>query len=561
MLAESPVLRAYIHPPESITFNSQNGGHFALSPDGQMLAFVGRDSTGRTNLWVRPMRSLTAQQLPGTAGANYPFWSPDNKQIAFFADGKLKRIDAAGGPALTICDAPNGRGGTWNSAGVILFAPENSSGLSKVSAAGGAPTVVTRPDTSRKEQNHRFPTFLPNGDHFLYMTQTGSGGPSEQDEIVAGSLSDSSYRNALLHASSNMAVARGHLVYFQQKTLMARPFDSEAIRFVGDAMPIAEDVLYGQARSKASFSASVTGILLYQAEFTSHTRMTIVDRTGREVQSFFHRTLRGPGRLSKDGRIIAYGQEDLQKGTADIWLYDIGRAISTRFTFDAASEQDPVWSPDGASIVYSWFKGGHYDLYVKSANGTDTAQVLYSSGFNKFPANWSADGQYISFTSLGSARTKADLYLLPLSGDRKPIDVLKTEFNEALGKFSPDGRWISYFSDASGRGEVYIRPFPNSGAQWQVSKSGGGASYWRGDGKELYFVASNRKVMSVEITAKGNMLEIGREQALFDLDARGPASLFDVTGDGTSFLVSVAPAAQVQPITMVTNWDAEVKKK
>ncbi len=292
-VADSAVLRAYIHPPDSHTFASGNGGHLALSPSSQMLAFVGRDSTGRNGLWVRALRSLTAQQLAGTDGASYPFWSPDNKQIAFFADGKLKKIDAAGGPVLTICDAPQGRGGAWNSAGTILFSPTGSSGLSKVFAAGGASMVVTRSDISQQGQSHRFPIFLPDGDHFLYAIMAEGSGPSERDSIIAGSLSDSTFRRVLLHASSNMAFARGHLLYFEQKTLMARPFDTDQLRFDGDAVPVAEDLLYFPARIKASFSASETGILLYQTEFTSHTRMTIIDRSGREVQSFFDRTLVG----------------------------------------------------------------------------------------------------------------------------------------------------------------------------------------------------------------------------------------------------------------------------
>ncbi len=215
------------------------------------------------------------------------------------------------------------------------------------------------------------------------------------------------------------------------------------------------------------------------------------------------------------------------------------------------------------SIVYSWVRGAYADLYIKNANGTDTAQVLYSSGFGKTASDWTSDGRFIAFSAAVDARTKVDLFVLPLFGDRAPIEFLKTEFNEGGGKFSPDGLWIAYMSDASGRTEIYIRPFPNSGAQRQISRSGAAVAgcFWRRDGKEICYVAANRKVMSVEISARGNMLEIGKEQELFDLDARGPAGLHDMTGDAKSFLVTVAPAARVQPVTIVTNWDAEVKKK
>jgi serine/threonine protein kinase len=559
---DSPVLRSYIHPPDNITFQSQSGGHIALSPDGRTLAFAGRDSVGRINLWVRPLRSLTAQQLPGTEDASYPFWSPDNKQIAFFSNGKMKRIDATGGPALTICDAPNGRGGSWSAAGLILFAPDNTTGLSKVSAAGGMPVVVTRPDAVRGEDNHRFPMFLPDGNRFLYITQSvGAGGASEKDELIAGSLSDSSYRNELLHISSNMQLSRGHLLYYQQKTLMARPFDPDKIQFTGDAVPIAEDVLYGSARSKASFSASETGVLLYQGGFTTRNRLVMVDRTGREVQSLAEGASLASAKLSPDGKTIVYAQEDPQVGTQDLWLYEIARQIRTRFTFDPVSENTPNWSPDGTNIVYSSARGARVALYEKSTATSDSARLLYSSSFNNFASSWSADGKYLLFYSTGDAKTKVDLHVFPFSGERTPVDFLKTEFVEVLGQFSPDQRWVAYQSNASGQFEIYIRPFPNSGAQWQVSKSGGNSPVWARDGKELYFASANRKLMSVAIKAAANRVEIGEEHELFDLDSRGPAQMSDVTADGGKFLISVSPAGLVQPVTMVTNWDAEVRNK
>jgi eukaryotic-like serine/threonine-protein kinase len=557
-----PVLRSYIHPPEKVTLDSRAGGHISLSPDGQTLAFVGRDSVGKTYLFVRPLRSLTFLQLPGTDDAFYPFWSPDNKQIAFFSNGRLKRVDATGGPVLTICDAPNGRGGTWNSAGVILFAPDNTTGLSKVAAVGGAPVVVTRLDSSQKEDNHRFPMFLPDGVHFLYATQTvGAGGATEQDRVLAGSLSDSSYRTELFHASSNMAFVRGHLLYFQQKTLMARPFDPEKISFTGDAVPIAENVLYGTARSKASFSVSETGILLYQGGFTSLNRLVFIDRTGREIQSLAEGASLANARLSPDEKMLAYAQEDPQTGTLDIWLNEIARSVRSRFTFDPSTENNPVWSPDGKSIIYSWVRGARAGLYMKSAVTSDTAHLLYSSSTNNFSSSWSSDGMSLAFFSAGDARTKTDLWVLPLSGDHTAVPFLKTQFNEVLPRFSSDRRWVAYMSDASGQFEVYIRPFSNSGAQWQVSRSGGGLPLWKADGKELYFVSLNRRVIAVDIKSTPTGIEIGAEHELFDLDARGPAQISDVTADGSKFLVSVSPAGLTQPITMVTNWDAELKKK
>jgi Tol biopolymer transport system component/predicted Ser/Thr protein kinase len=557
-----PVLRSYIHPPDKVTLEARFGGHIALSPDGRTLAFVGRDTVGKTFLFVQPLRSLIALQLPGTDDAIYPFWSPDNKQIAFFSSGRMKRVDATGGPVLTICDAPNGRGGTWNSAGTILFAPDNTSGLSKVSAAGGTPAVVTSVDSSRREDNHRWPLFLPDGVHFLYSTQTtGAGGASEQDRILAGSLSDTSYRTELFHASSNMAFVRGHLLYYQQKALMARPFDPEKISFSGDAVPIAENVLYGSPRSKASFTASGTGILLYQGGFTSLNRLVYVDRSGREVQSLAEGPSLTNARLSPDEKMIAYSQEDQQTGTLDIWMSEIARGVRTRFTFDPSTEGNPVWSPDGISIAYSWNRGARAAIYMKSAITSDTAHLLYSSSANNIPTSWSSDGKSLAFFSTGDAKTKVDLWILPLSGDHTPVSFLKTQFTEVLGRFSADQRWLAYMSDESGQFEVYIRSIANSGAWWQVSKSGGSVPLWRRDGKEIYFISQRRKVTAVDIKASPSGIEIGAEHELFDLDAHGPAQVTDVTADGSKFLVFVAPAGLTQPVTMVTNWDSELMKK
>ena len=561
-VADSPVLRSYIHPPDKVTLESRFGGNIALSPDGRTLAFVGKDTVGKSFLFVQSLRSLVALQLPGTDGAIYPFWSPDNRQVAFFADGRMKRVDATGGPVLTICEAANGRGGTWNSAGVILFAQDNTSGLSQVAAVGGAPVVITRVDSSHKEDNHRWPLFLPDGVHFLYATQTiGAGGASEQDRILAGSLADTSFRVELFHASSNMAFAQGHLLYFQQKALMARPFDPEKISFTGDAVPVAENILYGTPRSKASFTASGTGILLYQGGFTALNRLVFVDRSGREVQSLAEGASLANARLSPDQKQIAYAQEDPQTGTGDIWLNEIARGVRTRFTFDPATENNPVWSPDGKSIAYGWSRGARTAIYVKSAVTSDTAHLLYASSTSNVATSWSPDGTSLAFYSTGDAKTKVDLLLLPLNGKSEPINFLKTQFIEVLGRFSPDQRWLAYMSDASGQFEIYIRPVSNSGAQWQVSRSGGVVPIWRGDGKELYFVSNNRKLIAVDIKASPAGIEIGAEHELFDLDARGPAAASDVTADGTRFLVSVSPAGLTQPITMVANWDAELKKK
>ncbi|HLF13616.1 MAG TPA: protein kinase [Bacteroidota bacterium] len=554
------VTRATIMAPLNANFNVGNGGHIAISPDGRIVAFAASDTTGRNSLWVRPVGSMTPILLPGTNGATYPFWSPDNRTVAFFAGGKLKKIDAAGGPTLTICDAADGRGGTWNREGVIVFSPEANGLLSKVSAAGGLPVPLSKVDSGVVAINHRWPHFLPDGRHFVYTTQSTVGGIVD-DSIRIASI-DGGYDTVLMIGNSNVEYASGHLLFHRQSMLMAQPFDTVRLAFTGDAVPIAEELQYSNFRYRAIFSVSGEGVLIYQGGAEQTGRIAILDGAGNTVQVLDFKNPAG-GRFSSDGKRIVLESRDDQARTADIWIRDIESGRDSRFTFDAAIDRTPVWSPGDDSIVFSSTRSKRYDLYVKHTNGTDAEQLLLQSDQDKFVSDWSRDGRTLAFYTTGSMTTKMDLWILPLTGDRKPIPFLRTEFREGLGSFSPDGRWIAYMSDETVRWEIYVRALDGSAGKWQISIDGGVAPRWAGDGKTIYFGSADRKAMAAAVRVVNSAVVVDSIRTLFDYDSRSIIGGYsDITPDGRRVLARIGESRlTTPPITMVVNWNEELKKQ
>jgi serine/threonine protein kinase/Tol biopolymer transport system component len=549
-----------ILPPPHTNFNVQVGGHIAISPNGRTVAFVATDSAGANYVWVRPVASLTAIQLPGTKDAQYPFWSPDSRTVAFFSGGKLKKIDAAGGPTLTICDAVDGRGGTWNAEGVIVFSPESSGLLWKVSAAGGIPSPLTKIDSSAKVMNHRWPHFLPDGRHFIYTTQSTVGGNIE-DSIRIASL-DGRFDSVLMIGSTNVEYASGYLLFHRQATLMAQPFDTARLALTGDAVPVAENLQYSSFRNRAIFSVSREGVLVYQGGAEVNGKMAILDGSGNTQHLLDFRNP-GGGRLSNDGKRIALQSRDDQARTADIWIHDIASGRDSRFTFDPAIDRNPLWSPDDDSIVFSSARGVRYDLYIKHANGTDAEQLLLKSDQDKFVTDWSRDGRILAFNTTGNIKTKMDLWLLPLKGDRKPVPFLQSEFREGSGAFSPDSRWIAYNSDETGRWEVYVRALDGSAGKFQISIDGGGGPVWSADGKNIFFQSIDRKAMAASVKVVNSTVVVDSIHAMFDFDSRGIIGLYsDISRDGRSVLATIGDArATTPPITMIVNWEEELKKQ
>ena len=556
------VLKLSIMPPEKTTITMTGAVSIAISPDGQRLAFVA-NSAGKDLIWVRPLNSLSAQSLDGTDGVSAPsgiFWSPDGHSIGFFAGGKLKKIDVSGGPPQTVCDAPDARGGTWNREGVILYNPIGSNQpLYRVSAVGGGdPTPATSLDKSQSETSHRWPYFLPDGRHFLYFAR----GKLEHTGVYLASL-DSKETTKLLGSSVNAVYAPpGWLLFMRNETLMAQPFDTNKLRLTDEPIPIAQPVSFNGGLGRGTFCVSENGVLIYRGGTGQINQPIWFDRAGKQLGSLGEPGLYFTLWLSPDERRVAADRMDPQTGTQDIWLFDLLRDIPSRFTTNPANDWYPLWSPDGNSIVFSSNRDGVPDLYLKNASGVSDEEVLLKSEEIKVADDWSADGKFIVYESRNS-QTKLDLWILPMFGDRKPFPFLQTLFNEQQAQFSSDGKWIAYTSDESGAPEVYVQTFPASGGKWRISTSGGAEPKWRRDGKELFYIAADKKLMTVD-TKLGPTFEAGVPKALFETRVTVLTTFrnhYTVTGDGQRFLInSGLEETNFTPISVVVNWTADLKR-
>ena len=557
------VVRASIEQPDNAYFLPRS--QFAVSPDGSRLVFVARPPGGRQLLWVRPLGATAAQPLAGTDDASYPFWSPDSRFIGFFSQSKLKRIDASGGPAQTLCDAPNGRGGTWNREGVIVFAPDNYRPLYRVSAAGGSAVAVTKLDESKLQATHRWPWFLPDGHHFLYRSGTTSSSTQrENNGIYLGSL-DSNEQKLILSVDTMAVYASGYLLFVRDTALMAQQFDLNSFQLTGDALPLTERTQVDFVLSRGVFSVSDNGVLVSQSGGTvlADRELLWYERDGKNPKPVGAApALYAQIDISPKEDRLAAGIFDLNAGSPDIWIYDIARNVPLRLTFDPDFDASPIWSPDGSRIVWRSNRKGRYDIYQKVSSGAGNDEVLLESEENKEATSWSSDGQFIAYTnSAVRGNTQNDIWILPMSGERKPVPFLQTGANETSAQFSPDGHWIAYVSDESGTNQVYIAPFPNAVGKWQVSRSGGTEPRWRGDGKEVFFLSPDNKLMAAAINAIGSNLQVGNAETLFEIHpANPPGYHYDVTNNGKRFLVDSSREGNVQPLALIVNWPSALNK-
>ncbi len=556
-------MRFLVSPPETWTLakagtvTTGSTAPLSISPDGHRIAFVAGSPDGRYLLWVRSLDTLTAQALAGTEGASAPFWSSDSTALGFFAGGKLKKIDVSGGPAITLCDAPDNRGGTWSQDGVIVFNPGNQTALQKVSASGGIPTSATV--LGQGEIGHYRPSFLPDGRHFLYR---GAKGSEVSGPIYLGSL-DSAERKFLLNAdASNVVYTQGHLLFLRETTLMAQPFDARRLALTAGAFPIAENIqTQGNFPPSGVFSASENGVLAYQTgAATANSQLVWFDRTGKQIGVLGDPAVYGDVELSPDGRQASVSIPDEAGRGRNIWLYDVARGLRTRFTFDPADQLTSIWSPDGSRIVLNSGLKGHLDLYQKASSGAGAEEMLLEDSLDKYPTSWSPDGRFILYYTVG-ATTGTDLFVLPLFGDRRPFPFLQTQFNEGFGRFSPDGRWVAYLSNESGRYEIYVAGFPGPGGKWQISTAGGQRPRWRRDGNEIFYLSLGNNLMAAAVNGKGSTFEVGAVKQLFQTRATRLGNRYDVSADGQRVLVITAPEqAGSAPIAVVLNWTAGLKK-
>ena len=525
-----------------------------ISPDGTRLAFVASQGS-RIQIWIRPIGSTVSQPLAGTDGADYPFWSPDSRFIAFFAGGKLRKIDASGGPPQTLSEAPAPRGGTWSRDDVIVFVPSATGPLHRVAAAGGTSTPVTQLDVQKGEINHRSPTFLPDGRRFLFMVQ----GPENIQGIHVGSLDTPGSRLVLASTSNGAYAHPGYLLFLRERTLMAQPLDLETIALTGEAVPVAEGVGFYNATS-STFSVSDNGVIAHSdgiVSVGSDRQLAWFDRTGKLVERVGSSIPIADVALSPDQKRAA-----VQWSANDIRVVDLLRGgVPPRLTFNASVEDFPVWSPKGDRLLYTSTAGGGQNMYSKISSGAGSEEAVLKSPAVKRPTDWSPD--FILYEE-DDQKTQTDLWVLPLSGDRKPKLYLQTPFSEQHARFSPDGRWVAYVSNDTGPPEVNVQSFPVGGGKWQVSTNGGVTPRWRRDGKELFYLALDRKIMSVAIRTVGGTFDHGTATPLFEslVDAVNTIATnrYDVSPNGQRFLVNASPEnASSRPITVVVNWLAAVK--
>jgi len=450
-----------------------------------------------------------------------------------------------------VCDAVADYGGTWNRDGVILF---SSNELYRVPAAGGEPRRLTL-DRSSQELVHLWPYFLPDGQHFLYMVYSAQPGTRG---VYVGSLNSNATQRLLSAPSNAIYAPPGHLLFMREGMLLAQPFDPNRLELTGDASAAAPKVAYDLlGDGRGAFSASETGVLSYWTGSNKH--LIWLDRSGKRLGSLDTPSAYREPRLSPDGRTVAITGVDPQSGEVDIWFVDLMRGTPTRFTVDPSDETTPLWSPDGSRVVFTSLRDGTWNLYQKTSNGVGKDEVLFKSSDNKFPSDWSRDGRFIIYNSL-SPKGDYDLLALPLAGDTEPVPVRQTRFNELGAQFSPDGRCIAFVSDESGRPEVYVQGFPMSNGKRQVSTGGGDTPRWRGDGKELFFLAPAKKLMAVTVKGDAN-LETDTPRVLFETGpARAwPWTEYAVTSDGQRFLMPMWETAS-PPFTVVVNWTAELKR-
>jgi serine/threonine protein kinase len=542
---------------------SYMGVSLAISPDGRKIVYSGVFDN-HSQLFIRNLDSSDPKPLPGTNSGTYPFWSPDSKKIGFFADAKLKTIDLEKNAIQVLTNAVNPRGGTWNRNDVILFTPVSPGVIYRIPAAGGKTETVTQIDPNQAQYIlHVFPEFLPDGDHFLYYVN----GSAQSRGVYVSSLSAPKPERVLETDSSAVYASSGYLLFLQKSVLVAQAFDLKTLKVSGSAIPISDHMGNNQART--AVSASAAGPFVYRTVGTVPTSQTAVysawfDRSGKEV-SVFPGGLNGHWSLSGDDKSLI--TERTTNANIDIWRVDASRGLLSPLTMDAAADTFPTWAPDGEHFVFtSNRKGLTYDLYVGSVNRPGGEELLLSSSENKIATDWSADGKYVLYRNL-SPDTGYDLWALPITKDFKkagePILVAQTPGDERDGQFSPDGNWVAYQSNKSGSFEVYVDPFPGPGAKYQVSQNGGAQVRWNRNGKELFYIAPDARLMSVAIRLDptGKNFESGNPMPLFLTSLRGlevqttNRQQYAVSADGQRFVSrSGGPAPDADPIRLLIHW-------
>jgi serine/threonine protein kinase/Tol biopolymer transport system component len=566
-VTDEAVTRFYIDAPPGSAFNYTYSAT-AVAPDARQIVFRVATTTEGPALWLRPLDSLEGRRLAGTEGADFPFWSPDGRSIAFFAAGKLKRVDVSGSSPIVLCDASDADSsateGSWNRDGVIIFGSPN--GLYRVNASGGIPTLLSPVDAAAGETGYGSPQFLPDGDRFVVFARSED---ASRRGYYVSSLSNPQQKN-LLFPSGRKAVFvmnedtdAGYVLYLQDRTLLARRIDRRTLALRGDPVPMASNVALFPPGFQASFWASPSGsLLVYRSEASDKPRLTWIHPDGKRQSETgtddFYTNLR----VSPDGaRAVVELADDADN--SDIWMWDFARRAKLRLTFEPRSDRAATWAPNGREIAFSSVRSGNWQLFRKDVTSGQPEEPLTTGPADKILPDWSRDGRFIVFIQIGETTTE-DIWALPLEGDRQPFPILQSSAIETNPAPSPDGRWLAYESSQSGRPEVYVTRFPDTrrvvdaGApRWQVSTQGGSRPRWSGDGRTLYFVAlDNLSIMRSAVRTLNVSFEYDAPRVHVEIPvmlvARSP---YDATADGR-LLVLERTINQAAPLAIVSNWTA-----
>ena len=553
---------ASIVPPAGSSFQIEGdqGAPPALSPDGSAVVFGAGDE-----LWYHSVRTGAERILPGAHAATFPFWSPDSSSIGFFAYGRLKTLEISTGVIRTLCDAPSARGGSWSSSGIIIFSPGVRGVIYQVPATGGAPLAVTHLDP-KLHTTHRWPFFLPDGQHFIYLATNHSFPQAEQNGIYVASL-DGKVNRLLVSSLAGGLYARGNLLYVKEFALYAQRLDLKSLALSGPVDRLADGIVVDAGVWHATFTASQTNELAFQSGAASAlSRLEWVDRQGKHLSFASEESDFLAPRLSRDARRILVGMGD---PAADTWVFDASGQNKTRLTFEGFVTSEAVWSPDNSHFAVNVAPAtGTIKTIVKALSGSGPETIVHESepSTNDAPTDWSPDGGYLLAERYVNG--KSELWLLPLtSGEtaRPLLPLSTTQGLQTSGQFSPDGKFVAFTLAVSSGPQVFIVPFPSGNGMWQVSVDGGHWPRWRRDGKELYFVSLRNVLTAVEVRAKGDSLEVGHPVPLFSFHPgrvyRVGMIGYDVTPDGQRFLLNAAADENTRPLTLLLNWDAELNKK
>jgi Tol biopolymer transport system component len=559
-------IKAAILPPQGARFSSNSTAPnlLALSPDGARLAYCAHSGMGADRLWIQTLDSGEARSLEGTEGASQPFWSPDGRSLGFFAHRKLKRVGADGGPVVTLATAINPRGGTWNATGTILFTPNYASPVFRVPAEGGVATAVTRLDKAAGEATHRYPEFLPDGRHFLYLARSPGAGAGAEPVVYAGSI-DAPDRKRVVKVASNVAYASGHLLFMRQGVLVAQPFDLGTLATRGEAVSIAANARMDERYSRGSFSVSANGVLAYQTGMLLRRDvLRRYDRSGRALDTLGEPTTffdDGSPTISPDGSRAAVAILG-ERGISGIWLVNTKSGVRSRFTLDDDDHTSAAWLPDGSHLAMEGGPERATRLLLKAADGSGTVQELIERRASSVAAcSISPTGRFLLFTE-ETEKTGSDILILPLVEGGAPTPLAATAAQEDGAQFSPNGRFVAYSSDATGQVEIYVAAFPRPGDTWQVSLEGGREPRWSRDGKELFFFDRDNWLVAAAVDTSASRFEVTAIHPLFQVPSRGSEFnwRYDVFSDGEHFLVGTPADDDIlSPITLVSDWTRKVK--